>query len=54
MTSKNLQNITIYGLSTDDKPTDENNGTCFVEMDTSKIYFYDAANEEWLEWGSEQ
>lgn len=44
------QDTTLFGLSTDTKPLDVNNGTCFIEMDTSVIYFYDAANEEWHEW----
>lgn len=44
---------TYYGLSTDTpKPTDGvGNGSCFIEMDTSKIYFYDSDNSEWREWG---
>ena len=42
---------TLFGLSTDTKPAStENNGTCFIEMDTGAIYFYDAENETWLEW----
>lgn len=46
-------NKTYFGLSTDTKPTDgANNGDLFIEMDTSKIYFYDAAGEQWLEWGA--
>ena len=44
------QETTLFGLSTDEKPTTENNGTCFIEMDTSAIYFYDATNEQWREW----
>lgn len=44
---------TYYGLSSDDKPTGTAlNGRAFVEMDTSKIYHYDAEHEEWVEWGS--
>ena len=43
-----------YGLSTDTKPTDGvGNGSAFIEMDTSKVYFFDAGNSEWLEWGAE-
>lgn len=43
-----------YGLSTDTKPTDGvGNGSAFLEMDTSKVYFFDAGNSEWLEWGAE-
>ena len=42
------------GLSTDSsKPTEGvPNGATFVEMDTGKLYFYDADNETWIEWGS--
>ena len=45
-------NVTIYGLSADAKPSNIGNGTCFVEMDTGKIYFYDAGNMQWREWGA--
>lgn len=42
----------LYGLSTDAKPTYRiSNGTAFIEMDTSKLYFFDAANAQWREWG---
>lgn len=42
---------TYFGLSTDTKPSGTSlNGRAFVEMDTSKLYFYDAANETWYEW----
>ena len=44
---------TYYGLSTDTKPTKGvGNGSAFIEMDTSKVYFFDAGNSEWLEWGA--
>ena len=37
-------------LSTDTKPTEHiANGSSLVEMDTGKVYFYDADNEQWLE-----
>lgn len=42
---------TFFGLSTDEKPTNVGNGSAFLEMDTSKIYFYDSTNNQWLEWG---
>ena len=43
-----------YGLSTDTKPTDGvGNGSAFLEMDTSKVYFFDAENSDWWEWGAE-
>ena len=37
------------GLSTDDKSTIKNvtNGSVFFEMDTGKVYLYDAENNEW-------
>ena len=41
---------TFYGLSTDDKPAQCCNGSCFIEMDTAKLYFYDAAGTTWTEW----
>ena len=41
----------MVGLSTDDKPTGLNigNGWSFIEMDTGKVYFYNAADTEWIE-----
>ena len=44
----------LRGLSTDEKPTEIddkkiNNGSTFIEIDTGKIFFYDAENEEWKE-----
>ena len=44
----------LRGLSTDTKPTTINgytigNGSVFIEMDTSKIYFYDLENKTWRE-----
>ncbi len=39
-------------LSTDSKPTScILNGSCLIEMDTSKVYFYDEAGTQWLEFG---
>lgn len=41
------------GLSTDTKPTtDVPNGSIFIEIDTGNIYFYDSANNTWIQWGS--
>lgn len=40
------------GLSTDSKPASCGNGSVFIEMDSGKIYFYDAAGEQWIEWGA--
>ena len=45
----------FYGKSTDTKPTvDKNgqplvNGSVFVEIDTSEVYFYDEATQTWLQ-----
>ena len=41
------------GLSTDTKPTnteypDMKNGSSFFEMDTKKIFFWDAEGEAWV------
>lgn len=44
--------MTFIGLSTDSKPMNESNGACFMEMDTGKLFFYDAAGEQWIEWGA--
>lgn len=45
---------TFLGLSTDVEKPSENiaNGSCFIEMDTGKLYFYDLENSAWLEWGT--
>lgn len=40
--------IEAYGLSTDNKPTANiANGSMFVEMNTGKIYFFDAEGGDW-------
>ena len=53
MVTENYSNpLTVYGLSTDSKPTNASNGASFVEMDTGKLYFFDAASKTWLEWGA--
>ena len=41
----------MVGLSTDTKPTGMSvgNGWSFIEMDTGKVFFYNAEDEEWLE-----
>ena len=36
-------------LSTDDKPVNWANGSKLAEMDTGKLYLYDAANQQWRE-----
>ena len=46
-------NSCYYGLSGDSKPTDGVlNGMAFIEMDTGKLYFFDAYNATWIEWGA--
>ena len=51
---KTKDQATFFGLSTDEKPADAEvaNGSCFLEMDTGKIYFFDADGSQWLEWGA--
>lgn len=42
-----------FGLSTDTKPAPVANGSCFVEMNTGKLYFFNAAGtvgSQWTEW----
>lgn len=36
--------------STDAKPTDIINGSLLIEIDTSKLYFFDEASNVWREW----
>lgn len=38
---------TLYGLSTDSKPTSYGNGSKFIEVDTGKTYYFDASGGEW-------
>ena len=43
----------FHGLSTDDKPTLEQfpemrNGSKFIEMDTKKLFYWDAESEDWI------
>lgn len=50
ITTENNEVLEIRGLSTDTKPTEGViNGSIFIEMDTSKVYFYDLENEQWVE-----
>lgn len=44
--------VVYTGLSTDTKPESCGNGSAFIEMDTSTLYFFDAENGDWLAWGS--
>jgi len=49
ITNGNIPVLQITGKSTDTKPTDVNNGSQFIEIDTGKLYFYDKETEQWLE-----
>lgn len=42
--------VRISGLSTDEKPISKyiDNGSIFIEMDTSKIYLYDKEHTTWI------
>lgn len=44
-----LRVVELYGLSTDTKPTDVGNASLFYEMDTKKLFMFDAQNGVWLE-----
>ena len=44
------QQTVFFGLSVDAKPKAEN-GSVFIELDDSKIFFYDGAGGRWIEWG---
>lgn len=39
----------MYGLSTDAKPKNVSNASTFYEMDTKKLFMFDAQNRVWLE-----
>jgi len=41
--------VEYRGLSTDTKPTGSINGAAFIEIDTGKVYLFDAAGETWNE-----
>ena len=41
--------VDMYGLSTDEKPTNVGNASTFYEMDTKKLFMFDAENDVWLE-----
>lgn len=51
LTPQNTASADLVGLSTDTKPTGVSvgNGWSFIEMDTGKVFFYNAEDEEWLE-----
>lgn len=39
----------LFGLSTDTKPTNVGNASIFYEMDTKKVFMFDAAGKTWHE-----
>ena len=41
--------LDMYGLSDDTKPIDVGNASTFYEMDTKKLFMFDAQNGVWLE-----
>ena len=47
----NSNTYDLRGLSTDTKPVDSwvGNGSIFFEMDTKKVFMYDAENSTWIE-----
>lgn len=47
--SKMQGTIEFRGLSTDTKPTDCINGAAFIEIDTGKVFLFDAIGQIWHE-----
>lgn len=45
---------TLYGLSSESKPTTYGNGSKFIEVDTGKTYYFDATGSEWHTGGEEE
>lgn len=44
------RSVEYRGLSTDDKPVEYvENGAVFLEMDTSKVFIFDAENKNWIQ-----
>ena len=41
--------LELRGLSTDTKPTDVSNGSIYIEINTGKVFMFDAENEQWKE-----
>lgn len=50
ITATGTETLEFRGLSTDTKPIKHvGNGSMFFEMDTMKVYMFDAEHIEWLE-----
>lgn len=54
ITNVNEHVIELRGLSTDTKPLKKDypylgNGSTMLEMDTAKVFMYDATNDRWIE-----
>lgn len=47
--------LELRGLSTDQKPMGKNigNGSVFFEMDTLKLFLFDAEHRQWIEIANE-
>lgn len=53
ITEPGKERAELCGLSTDSKPTARlANGSRFIEMDTGKLYFFDEAGSQWVEFGA--
>lgn len=49
-----LRYIEAYGISTDTKPTENViNGSTFIEVDTSKVYFFNEDASVWEQVGGD-
>jgi len=51
ITGYNDKTAMLNGLSTDEKPIGPTigNGSLFLEMDTGKVFVFDAENSAWIE-----
>lgn len=55
----NICRFDLVGLAADTKPTEMfqersiQNGSTFLEMDTGRLYCYDAAGKTWIAFGGE-
>lgn len=48
--SLNKPQVTIYGASSDTKPTNYADGSIFIETNTKDVYMYDEKNSTWRKW----